>query len=131
MKIVFSDSKDYRGEFVVEAAKIVGILAGIGATPLLQEQFHWFWVVGLVAGILPIVAGIYYLARRRRREKIAKGEAPAGFREPLCNRSRRLYRIAWRDRIHARVRTGRLRQSRVDAFSTFRKRIHASAAFEP
>ena len=91
MKIVFSDSKDYRGEFVVEAAKIVGILAGIGATPLLQEQFHWFWVVGLVAGILPIVAGIYYLARERRREKIAKGEAPAGFRERLARWGQRIW----------------------------------------
>jgi len=87
----YNDKNDSRGELAVEAAKIVGILAGIGATPLLQEQFSWFWAVGLVTGVLPIVAGIYYLARQRRREKIANGNASTSLRERFTRWGQRIW----------------------------------------
>lgn len=87
----YSDENDSRGELAVEAAKIVGILAGIGATPLLQEQFRWFWAVGLVAGVLPIAAGIYYLVRQRRREKNAKEKVPTSLRERLARWGQRIW----------------------------------------
>ncbi|MCB9423127.1 MAG: hypothetical protein H6667_25235 [Ardenticatenaceae bacterium] len=91
MKIVYSDVKVIRGGFVVEAAKIVGILAGIGATPLLQDQLGWFWAVGLAAGVLPVAAGIYYLVQQRQRGRIVKGKAPAGFRDRMARWGQRIW----------------------------------------
>ena len=55
--IFYLPNNDYAGLLTAEHSKILGILIGIGATPFLRERFDWFWIVGLVVGLLTILIG--------------------------------------------------------------------------
>lgn len=62
------ENKDTVAEMVVEGAKILGILGGIGAVPLLHDAgIQWFWAVGMIASFLVLAASAFYLIRHALR----------------------------------------------------------------
>lgn len=65
--VQYSDPEDPGNEYITEFAKIGGILIGIGAAPILQEQVSWFWAVGLSVGIITILAACGYWLRQSLR----------------------------------------------------------------
>ncbi len=60
------------GYSLPEWIKILGLLAGIGAIPLLArlpQLARWYWAVGLGAGLLLVCFGLYYLVRYVRQKR--------------------------------------------------------------
>ncbi len=67
--LLYNDPHDTLELVACELAKILGILAGIGATPFLRERLERFWLAGVAAGGIVIAVGLVFLARRYRRER--------------------------------------------------------------
>ena len=62
------------GQLVSDWVKVVAFIIAVGATPLLANQFDWFWAIGLTAGVVTLLVGAIYswrTARKRKRQRLA------------------------------------------------------------
>lgn len=96
----YSDPDDRREVIVNELTKILSVLLGLGAVPLLERRVDWFWAAGLAAGVLAVGVGLFFIyrrARRRRKQAVDPG-GRAGLRARLQNFGRavgRAFGRAW------------------------------------
>lgn len=62
-----------QGMITAELLKLLGVIAGLGLSPLLSSRLGWYWAIGMAAGGMMLLAGALFslrIDRKIRRKRL-------------------------------------------------------------